>query len=107
MNTSTNSLKVDFTIFDFAHNSLALPPELTNVVLAPKESRKVALTTLPKDISIDVRPDEDGGFTAAIAGIPSATARGETMEEAEARVMEVFGELMLARRELAAKKCRR
>jgi hypothetical protein len=63
------------------------------------------LRTLPKDISIELSPDENGGWVAYISGLPELRASAPTEEEAESRAFAQLGDLMRARRELARKKC--
>jgi predicted RNase H-like HicB family nuclease len=63
------------------------------------------LVALPKDVPFSLQPDDEGGWTASIAGIPNTTVRGDSMEAAEALAMGVLVELMIARRNLARAKC--
>lgn len=64
------------------------------------------LSTLPKDISIHLQPADDGLWMAGITGVPGVSAYGCTMEDAQAMVLDALHELMLARCELAAARCR-
>lgn len=64
------------------------------------------LSTLPKDISINLQPAGDDLWVADITGVPGIAAYGRTMEDAQAMVLDTLHELMLARRELAAARCR-
>lgn len=64
------------------------------------------LSTLPKDISINLQPADDGLWMADITGVPGVSAYGCTMEDAQAMVLDTLHEIMVARRDLAAARCR-
>ncbi len=65
---------------------------------------KTLLSTLPKDVAVELQPTEDGEWLASIVGMPALTARGRTTEEAERLALSALHDVMLARLELVQKK---